>query len=223
MILEYLKHLKKRWYIFLIVVFVIGGMAYFGQSYMYAREKGGSGKSIEIDVYRLLNIDVASLESTKTGETLDYDMSLLWTRSTLLSELADYYTENYNMEEICPGWDNMALKYQVEWIQEQFQLYHVPNSMIYEVRFYKVIAESKQEEIQPIMEEMMNDYIDKAMESVSLVEKDLKYEVAKEKTYIRNQIVEAENTFKVKEFALAGVLGVLGGLFVITVLFIKKK
>lgn len=38
------------------------------------------------------------------------------------------------------------------------------------------------------MEEMMNDYIEKAMESVSLVEKDLKYEVAKEKTYIRNQI-----------------------------------
>ena len=145
-------------------------------------------------------------------------MSLLWTRSTLLSELADSYTENYDMEQVCPGWGNMALKYQVEWIQEQFQLYHVPNSMIYEVRFYKVIAESKQEEIQPVMEEMMNDYIDKAMESVSLVEKDLKYEVAKEKTYIRNQIVEAENTFKVKEFALAGVLGVLGGLFVITIL-----
>ena len=180
-------------------------------------------KSIEVDVYRLLNIDVASLESTKTGETLDYDMSLLWTRSTLLSELADSYTENYDMEQVCPGWGNMALKYQVEWIQEQFQLYHVPNSMIYEVRFYKVIAESKQEEIQPVMEEMMNDYIDKAMESVSLVEKDLKYEVAKEKTYIRNQIVEAENTFKVKEFALAGVLGVLGGLFVITILFVRKK
>lgn len=187
------------------------------------KRKGGAGKSIEVDVYRLLNIDVASLESTKTGETLDYDMSLLWTRSTLLSELADSYTENYDMEQVCPGWGNMALKYQVEWIQEQFQLYHVPNSMIYEVRFYKVIAESKQEEIQPVMEEMMNDYIDKAMESVSLVEKDLKYEVAKEKTYIRNQIVEAENTFKVKEFALAGVLGVLGGLFVITILFVRKK
>ncbi len=59
------------------------------------------------------------------------------------------------MEQVCPGWGNMALKYQVEWIQEQFQLYHVPNSMIYEVRFYKVIAESKQEEIQPVMEEMV--------------------------------------------------------------------
>jgi len=35
--------------------------------------------------------------------------------------------------------------------------------------------------------------------------------------------VEAENTFKVKEFALAGVLGVLGGLFVITILFVRKK
>ena len=62
----------------------------------------GAGKSIEVDVYRLLNIDVASLESTKTGETLDYDMSLLWTRSTLLSELADSYTENYDMEQVCP-------------------------------------------------------------------------------------------------------------------------
>ena len=139
MILEYLKHLKRKWYIFLLAVLVIGGAAYFGQSYLYAKEKGGAGKSIEV------------------------------------------------------------------------------------VRFYKVIAESKQEEIQPVMEEMMNDYIDKAMESVSLVEKDLKYEVAKEKTYIRNQIVEAENTFKVKEFALAGVLGVLGGLFVITILFVRKK
>ncbi|MFR7443725.1 MAG: hypothetical protein ACLUUO_09955 [Sellimonas intestinalis] len=205
MILEYLKHLKRKWYIFLLAVLVIGGAAYFGQSYLYAKEKGEAGKNLSMSVYRLLNIDGSFTgKHEEPGETLDYDMSLLWTRSTLLSELADSYTENYDMEQVCPGWGNMALKYQVEWIQEQFQLYHVPNSMIYEVRFYKVIAESKQEEIQPVMEEMMNDYIEKAMESVSLVEKDLKYEVAKEKTYIRNQIVEAENTFKVKEFALAG-------------------
>ena len=70
MILEYLKHLKRKWYIFLLAVLVIGGAAYFGQSYLYAKEKGGAGKSIEVDVYRLLNIDVASLESTKTGETI---------------------------------------------------------------------------------------------------------------------------------------------------------
>ena len=48
MILEYLKHLKRKWYIFLLAVLVIGGAAYFGQSYLYAKEKGGAGK----DVYK---------------------------------------------------------------------------------------------------------------------------------------------------------------------------
>ena len=44
MILEYLKHLKRKWYIFLLAVLVIGGAAYFVQSYLYAKEKGGAGK-----------------------------------------------------------------------------------------------------------------------------------------------------------------------------------
>ena len=38
MILEYLKHLKRKWYIFLLAVLVIGGAAYFGQSYLYAKK-----------------------------------------------------------------------------------------------------------------------------------------------------------------------------------------
>ena len=44
MILEYLKHLKRKWYIFLLAVLVIGGAAYFGQSYLYAKEKRRSRK-----------------------------------------------------------------------------------------------------------------------------------------------------------------------------------
>lgn len=223
MVLKYLKHLKKRWYIFLIIFVVIAAISYFGQAYMFSREKGGSGGIIEVDVYRLINVDVTSLESAQTGDVLEYDMSQLWTRSTLLSELADYYTENYDMELVCPGWNDLALRYQVEWIQDRFELYHMSNSMIYEIRFYREIAESQKETIQPMMESMMNDYVNKAMESVSLVEKNLRYEIVKDQTYIRDQIVETENTFRVKEILLSVMLGMVGSLFVMTVLFVKKS
>lgn len=222
MVLKYLKHLKKRWYIFLIVFVVIAGLSYIAQAYSFSQEKGGTGKVIEVDVYRLINVDVTSLESSQTGDVLEYDMSQLWTRSTLLSELADYYTENYDMETVCPGWNNLALRYQVEWIKDKFELYHVSNSMVYEIRFYREIAESEKATMQPMMESMMDDYVNKAMESVSLVEKNLRYDIVKDHTYIRDGIVEAENTFRVKEALLSIMLGLLGSLFVMTILFVKE-
>ena len=115
MILEYLKHLKRKWYIFLFSGTCDRRSSLFRTVFIYTtKEKGGAGKSIEVDVYRLLNIDVASLESTKTGETLDYDMSLLWTRSYIVwSELCGILiTENYEYGTRfwSPEWGNMALE-----------------------------------------------------------------------------------------------------------------
>lgn len=223
MVIKYLNYLKKRWYVLLACIIVIAAATFVIQSQMFQKEKGGTGKVIGVDVYRLVNVDVMSLESSELGETLNYDMSLLWTRSTLLSEVADHFSETYDMEKVCPGWDKMALKYQVEWIKGQFEIYHVPNSMIYEVRMYKEIAESQKETMQPIMEEMMDDYISTAMNNVKLVEKDFKYEVVKSQTYIRDGIVEAEDTFKIKEIVLSALLGILGGFLVTTLLFVRKN
>ncbi len=223
MVLKYLNYLKKRWYVFLITFVLVAVIAFVAQSYMFQKEKGGSGKVIEVDVYRLIDMDMTSLESANLGETSDYDMSLLWGRSTLLSELADHFTETYDMETVCVGWNNMALKYQVQWIQEQFPVYHVPNSMIYEIRFYKEIAESQKETMQPLMESLMDDYVEFAMKNVQLTEKNLKYDIVKSQTYIRDQIVEAADTFRIKEVLLSVLLGVLGGLLVATIMFVRKE
>lgn len=223
MVLKYLNYLKKRWYVFLITFVLVAVIAFVAQSYMFQKEKGGSGKVIEVDVYRLIDMDMTSLESANLGETSDYDMSLLWGRSTLLSELADNFTETYDMETVCVGWNNTALKYQVQWIQEQFPVYHVPNSMIYEIRFYKEIAESQKETMQPLMESLMDDYVEFAMKNVQLTEKNLKYDIVKSQTYIRDQIVEAADTFRIKEVLLSVLLGVLGGLLVATIMFVRKE
>lgn len=216
---DLIKYVKKRWYILLICFFAFTAVE-CGFFLYNKQDQIENEAQVQVDGYRLLRI------VTEDNPYTIPDYSEVWHRATLLSEFADFCSENYDMKKLCSEWDNLLMKDKVDWITSNLEEYTIPETKLYEIRLYRVENESVVDEIEELVNEILDGYVSYIGNSMKYVDDNVSVEIEKEKVNIRDEYGKAAAKSNTSQYVILFVVtGFVSALLVVIfmyVLFDKK-